>query len=87
VRRRVIVHGSVQGVGFRVSVAQAARARGLGGWIRNREDGTVEAVFEGDAEAVDALIRYCEYGSRGANVLRLETFDEKPEGVTSFDIR
>ena len=86
-RRRVIVHGSVQGVGFRMSVAQAAEGRRLAGWIRNCGDGTVEAVFEGEDDAVEALVRYCEYGSRGANVTRVETFDEEPEGLASFDVR
>jgi len=87
VRRRVIVHGNVQGVGFRASVADAARTRGLGGWIRNCEDGSVEAVLEGDEHDVDALTRYCEYGSRGANVIRVESFDEEPEGLATFEIR
>jgi acylphosphatase len=86
-RKRVIVHGSVQGVGYRATVAGAAQARGLGGWIRNLDDGAVEAVFEGEPDAVDALCRYCEYGSRGANVLRVETFDEESEGLAGFEIR
>ncbi len=50
VRRRVVVHGLVQGVGYRVSVERAAVGRGVAGWVRNRPDGTVEAVFEGDRE-------------------------------------
>jgi acylphosphatase len=86
-RRRVIVHGSVQGVGFRHAVARAAEARGVVGWVQNRGDGTVEAVFEGSDTDVDALVRYCEYGSRGANVFRVETFDEEPEGLSAFEIR
>ena len=86
-RRRVIVHGSVQGVGFRASVARAAESRGLAGWIRNCADGTVEAVFEGGEADVEALSRYCEYGSRGANVIRVESFDEEPEGLDAFEVR
>ena len=85
-RRRVIVHGSVQGVGFRLSIARAAEVRSLCGWVRNCDDGTVEAVFEGDGEGVDALVRYCEYGSRGANVTHVVAVDETPEGFTSFEI-
>ena len=86
-RRRVIVHGSVQGVGFRMSVARAAEARSLCGWIRNSDDGTVEAVFEGEGDAVEALVRYCEYGSGGANVTHVIAFDEAPEGLSGFEIR
>ena len=86
-RRRVIVHGSVQGVGFRMSIARAAEARSLCGWVRNCDDGTVEAVFEGDGEGVDALVRYCEYGSRGANVTHVVAVDESPEGLIDFEIR
>ena len=86
-RRRIIVHGSVQNVGFRASIVGAAQGRGLAGWVRNCADGSVEAVFEGEEEGVDALVRYCEYGSRGANVIRIETFDEEPEGLSSFEVR
>jgi acylphosphatase len=86
-RRRVIIHGSVQGVGFRMSVARAAEARSLCGWVQNCDDGTVEAVFEGEEEAVDALIRYCEYGSSGANVSHVVTMDETPEGIDGFEVR
>jgi acylphosphatase len=87
VRRRVVVHGIVQGVGFRVSLARAAIARGVSGWARNRRDGTVEAVFEGCPEAVADLVRWCEHGPRGAVVGRREVSDEPPQGLTSFEIR
>jgi len=86
-RRRVIVHGRVQGVGFRYTIARAAASRGLGGWVRNRPDGTVEAVFEGEREAVDALVRMCEEGPRGAAVERAEIVEEEPEGLARFDVR
>jgi acylphosphatase len=87
VRQRVIVHGSVQGVGFRVSIARAAKTRRLSGWVRNCDDGTVEAVFEGDGEGVDALVRYCEYGSSGASVSHVVAVAEAPEGLSGFEIR
>ena len=87
VRRQVIVHGNVQGVGLRMAIAGAARGRGLAGWVRNRDDGTVEAVFEGEEDAVAALVRYCEYGSRGANVLHVVASDQEPEALNSFEIR
>lgn len=86
-RRHVIVHGRVQGVGFRYSVERAARARGVAGWVRNRPDGSVEAVFEGDADAVDALLRLAGDGPRGAAVERVEVGDQVPEGLSGFEIR
>ena len=87
IRRRVVVHGFVQGVGFRYAAADAARARGLSGWIRNRPDGTVEAAFEGEEAAVEALVRWCERGPRGAEVAGVEVFEEPPEGLERFEIR
>ena len=86
VRRHVVVHGRVQGVGFRYTLARAAATRGVGGWARNRADGTVEAVFEGETEAVDALVRLSAEGPRGAEVEHVEAFDEAPKGLTRFDI-
>jgi acylphosphatase len=86
VRRRVIVHGRVQGVGFRYSVGRAAETRALAGWTRNRADGTFEALFEGEPEAVDALVRFCHEGPRGAEVERVEVFEEPPEGLSGFGV-
>jgi acylphosphatase len=83
----VIVSGGVQGVGFRISTARAANSRGLAGWVRNRADGTVEAVFEGDREAVDSLVRWCTQGPRGAHVDGVEVTEEEPEGLRGFAIR
>ena len=87
VRRKVIVHGSVQGVGFRVAVARAAEVRGVAGWARNRADGAVEAVFEGEADQVESLLRFCGQGPRGASVARVEVADEEPEGLSRFAVR
>ena len=87
VRRRVIVHGQVQGVGFRFALARRADAHGVGGWARNNADGTLEAVFEGDLEAVESLVRFCEEGPRGAVVDRVEVVDEEPEGLSGFAAR
>jgi len=56
IARRIVVHGRVQGVGFRFSAVDAATAAGVQGWVRNRRDGTVEAVLAGDARAVDDTI-------------------------------
>jgi acylphosphatase len=87
VRRRVIVQGHVQGVGFRFAIARAAQARGVAGWVRNRADGAVESVFEGEPEIVASLVRLCEAGPRGAAVERVEVFEEEPEGTSGFGIR
>lgn len=87
VRRRVIVHGRVQGVGFRYALARAAQSRGVTGWAHNRADGTLEAVFEGKPEEVESLARFSSEGPRGAEVERVEVFEEEPEGLTRFDAR
>jgi acylphosphatase len=83
----VVVHGVVQGVGFRVSCAQRARDRRVAGWVRNRSDGTVEAVLEGDDDAVASLVEWCARGPRGAEVSSVDVTVEEPEGSTSFEIR
>jgi acylphosphatase len=87
IRRRVIVHGRVQGVGFRWSIARAAQSRGVSGWAANRPDGTVEAVLEGEPEAVESIIVSSHDGPRGAQVERIETTDEEPEGLSGFETR
>jgi acylphosphatase len=65
---RVVVSGKVQGVWFRGWTVAQARARGLSGWVRNRTDGTVEAVFAGEPAAVDAMVDACRTGPRLARV-------------------
>jgi acylphosphatase len=87
VRRRVVVHGRVQGVFFRDSARERARAHGVSGWISNRRDGTVEAVFEGERTAVARLVRFSGIGPPGASVDRVEVFDEEPEGLSGFEVR
>ena len=86
-RKRVVVHGRVQGVFFRDSARQKAEAAGVAGWVANRLDGAVEAVFEGDAEAVDGLVRFMEIGPRTADVERVEVEEEEPEGLSGFEVR
>jgi acylphosphatase len=87
IRRRVVVSGRVQGVFFRDSVRRRAESRGVSGWATNRSDGAVEAVFEGDADAVSSLVEYCREGPRAAEVDDVEVFDEELEGLTGFEIR
>jgi len=87
IRRRVVIHGRVQAVGFRYSLARAAETRGVAGWARNLPDGTVEAAFEGEREPVEAMMRLSRDGPRGAAVERVEAAEEKPEGLRGFEIR
>ena len=84
VRRRLVVHGVVQGVGFRAWVWRAAQQRGVAGRARNRPDGTVEVVVEGEPEAVEAVVRACREGPRGAVVTEVEVSTEDPEGLSGF---
>jgi acylphosphatase len=87
IRRRVIVRGLVQGVFFRDSVRRRAAIVGVSGWVRNTGDGAVEAVFEGELDAVAQLVAFCREGPRGARVDAVEVRDEAPEGLRGFAIR
>ena len=80
------MRGLVQGVAFRWSVARTAESVGVTGWARNRADGSVEAVFEGDPDAVESMVGWCRHGPRGAQVERVETHEEAPEGIAGFSI-
>lgn len=87
IRRRVVVQGRVQGVLFRDSVRERARAHGVAGWICNRSDGAVEAVLEGRPDNVERVVRFVKVGPRQANVEQVEVTEEEPEGVSGFEIR
>jgi acylphosphatase len=87
IRRRVTVHGRVQGVFFRDSTRRLADQHRVSGWVANRWDGTVEAVLEGEEEAVDRLVRFMRDGPRGAEVDRIEVVEEEPEGLEGFSAR
>ena len=86
IRRRVTAHGRVQGVFFRDSTREEAERRGVAGWIRNTNQGTVEAVFEGDSDAVEAMLRFSREGPGSADVSRLEVEEEEPEGLGDFRV-
>ena len=86
-RVRVRVRGRVQGVFFRETTRKEASGRAVAGWVRNRSDGTVEAVFEGPADAVEAMVELCRSGPGHADVSELEIFEEEPEGLDGFDVR
>ena len=86
IRKRVIIHGRVQGVFFRDSLRRLAQQHGVAGRAANRWDGTVEAVFEGENEPVERLVRFAHEGPRGAEVEHVEIVDEEPEGLAGFSV-
>ncbi|WP_323677189.1 acylphosphatase [Halorubellus sp. PRR65] len=86
-RAHVHVSGRVQGVFFRDTTRQTAQAEGVDGWVRNLDDGRVEAVFEGDADAVDAMVEFCHDGSPAARVDDVDVEYGDPEGVDGFRVR
>jgi acylphosphatase len=85
-RRRVVVSGRVQGVFFRDSCQRAATAAGVAGWVRNRGDGAVEAVFEGDDDAVASMVSWCHNGPSHARVDQVEVTTEEPQGERGFRV-
>ena len=87
VRRHVIVTGRVQGVFFRDTARERARAHDVSGWIANRPDGSVEAVLEGEPENVERVTRFLETGPAAATVERVEVSEEPPEGLAGFSVR
>jgi acylphosphatase len=82
--RHVLIRGTVQGVGFRYWTRRIATARGLQGWVRNRRDGTVEAVFAGAEQAVADMIKLCR---RGPDAAWVDSVDEKPAEPDALDLR
>ena len=87
VRYRVLISGQVQGVNFRAACQRMAWQRGVAGWVRNLDDGRVEAVFEGAAEDVGHLLDWAHHGPRLAVVAGVAVQAERPEGLGSFVIR
>lgn len=87
VRYRVVVRGAVQGVWFRESCRRHAVDLGLAGSVRNRADGSVEAVFEGPEEAVAKAVAWCRIGPPAAEVAGVEVTEEAPTGTPGFSVR
>jgi acylphosphatase len=86
-RRRVVVQGHVQGVFFRETTRRRALAEGIAGWVRNQPDGTVEAVLEGERDAVERLVAFLREGPRGARVDWVDVVSEEPQGIEGFAVR
>jgi acylphosphatase len=87
IRRRVVAHGRVQGVFFRDTCRRQAWTRGVSGWVSNREDGAVEAVFEGEPSDVQAMVDWARRGPAHAEVAKLEVIEEEPSGERGFSVR
>jgi acylphosphatase len=87
VRRRVIAHGRVQGVGFREALREKAQNVGVAGWVRNRVDGCVEAALEGPSVQVEEVVGWCADGPEAAKVNRLDVIEESPLGVMGFQVK
>ncbi|MFD1686723.1 acylphosphatase [Halobellus litoreus] len=86
-RAHVFVSGTVQGVYYRASTRDAARDRDVDGWVRNLDDGRVEAVFEGPESDVEEMVEWCHTGSAAASVEDVDVTYEEPEGESGFRIR
>jgi acylphosphatase len=86
VRVRVVISGRVQGVFFRVETREMARRLGLAGWVRNRADGAVEAVFQGSESSVGEAVAWCRQGPAMAGVERVDVSTEQPEQIDGFRI-
>jgi acylphosphatase len=87
VARQVRVHGRVQGVFFRDRCRRQARSRGVSGWVRNDESGTVTAHFEGEQDAVEAMVEWCRSGPPRAAVQEVDERTVDPEGHEDFAVR
>ena len=87
VQAHIRVYGIVQGVFYRMNILEQARTLGIRGWVRNRQDGTVEAVFQGNKQVVDKIIQYCQQGPPSATVINVKVQWIQPDPTLhSFDI-
>jgi acylphosphatase len=87
VRAHVFVSGKVQGVYYRANTRDTAREHGIDGWVRNLDDGRVEAIFEGPESAVESMVEWCHEGSPRARVDSVEVEYDDPDGTDGFEIR
>ena len=87
IHRHLSIYGRVQGVGYRAWTVGTARALGVSGWVRNRRDGSVEALVAGDAADVAALVERCRRGPPAARVDRIDESEASPEVLGGFAAR
>jgi acylphosphatase len=87
IAKRLVITGRVQGVGFRDWLARAARRAGVSGWVRNRADGTVEALLAGEADAVEELSRACRRGPALATVSQIDEYPAEPPERPGFQLQ
>jgi acylphosphatase len=87
IARRVVVHGRVQGVFFRESARRRARRAGVAGWVRNNDDGSVEAWFEGEPDDVEVMLHFAETGPSGAYVDKVDVENVDPQDLRGFEVR
>jgi acylphosphatase len=87
VARRVVVRGRVQGVFFRETTRRRAYRAGVAGWVRNNDDGSVEAWFEGDPDDVEVMVHFAGIGPSGAYVEDVDVETMQPEGLRGFEVR
>jgi acylphosphatase len=87
ITRRLQITGRVQGVGFRYAMQDEAARRGITGWVRNRRDGSVEALLQGEADAVDALTAWARQGPPGARVMEVRTAAAEEPRHCGFELR
>ncbi len=81
IARRLVIHGAVQGVGYRYAMVDAAESCGVAGWVRNRRDGAVEAFVQGDAAALDAIVAWCRRGPPAARVSSVDVSPAAPDSA------
>jgi acylphosphatase len=86
VSRKVVIRGRVQGVGFRDALRRVAAEQGVSGWVQNSADGTVEAVLEGDPDAVERVVAFAREGPPGARVDEVDVSQQAPEGLSGFNL-
>ncbi|MCT7950412.1 acylphosphatase [Ancylothrix sp. C2] len=86
IRTHLIISGKVQGVGYRYYTAQQAKQLGITGWVKNLPDGRVEAIFEGNKQAITDMINWCHQGPPAAEVTEVTINHEKPQGCNQFEI-